>query len=394
MLSTGIITLFVKKERRGKVFTREERYFYLYRLLSNIEYQLFSVMSTDLFLNSTFGDSSVNENGRHSANEHEEIDAETLWLIDEIIKPELPNISDNVSLCLQMLENDQVYKMPVSNGVKEGNSDVPWVKGVVSRKQEYITGFRVMVRFPDYQNGKVVALEMRPNFKYLLTQFGSIADNLHKIITLLDDLETMTDVHQFVKIYKDVVTILDDSINLLQAPPSKLTYPENNNEPMKQIFENYKETCDNSTNLIALDLILVKNELCIDFRNLNKVTKKPWCTMDPKTGKSFIDKIKDELMTARTKNVKLILEENGLTVDDSNFLNNFISSTFKPDTTTTLSDAQDYLRRGSTFDGCAVTESSKIIASTSDPILICVSSKLNGLKHSIDNHYENLKIHH
>ncbi|SMN20882.1 similar to Saccharomyces cerevisiae YDR202C RAV2 Subunit of RAVE [Maudiozyma saulgeensis] len=351
-------------------------------------------MSTDLFLNSTFGDNSVNENSGHSTNGHDEIDAETLWLINEIIKPELPNISDNVSLCLQMLENDQVYKMPVSNGVKEGSSDVPWIKGVVSRKQEYITGFRVMVRFPDFQNGKVIALEMRPNFKYLLTQFGSISNNLHKIISLLDDLETMTDIHQFIKIYKDIVQILDASINLLQAPPSKLTYPENNNEPMKQIFENYKENCDNSTNLIALDLILVKNELCIDFRNLNKVTKKPWCTVDPNTGKSFIDKIKDELMTARTKNVKLILEENGLTVEDSNFLNILLNSTFKPDTTTTLAEAQDYLRRGSTFDGSAVTESSKIMASTSDPILICVSSKLNGLKYSIDNHYENLKIHH
>ena len=353
-------------------------------------------MSTDLFLNSKFGEETLLDgkqpNGAVSA--HEEIDAETLWLINEIIKPELPNISDNVTLCLGMLEKDQVYKMPVSNGVKEDRSDVPWVKGVVSRKQEYIVEFRVMIGFPDFANGKTIALRMKPNYKYLLRQFDLISNNLHKIITLLDDLETLTDVHKFLDIYTEVVMLLDRSLNLLQAPPSSLTFPENNNEPMKHIFENYQDSCETPTNLIALDLLLVKNELCIDFRNLNKLAKKPWCNIDSKTGKCFIDKIKDELMTARTKNVKDILEDNGLTVEKSNFINNFISSTFKPDTTTTLTEAQDYLRRGSTFDGIAVTESSKIMASTSDPILISVSSKLNGLKYSIDNHYENLKIHH
>lgn len=353
-------------------------------------------MSTDLYLNGKFGEDVLPDEKQptDAVSTHEEIDSETLWLINEIIKPELPNISDNVSLCLGMLENDQVYKMPVTNGIKEDRSDVPWVKGVISRKQEYIVEFRVIIRFPDFANGKTIALRMRPNFKYLLKQFDLISKNLHKIITLLDELETMSDVHEFPKIYAEVVRLLDNSLNILQAPPSSLTFPENNNEPMKHIFESYQELCETPTNLIALDLLLVKNELCIDFRNLNRVTKKPWCNMDLKTGKCFIDKVKDELMTARTKNMKHILEENGLTVEESNFINNFISSTFKSETTTTLQEAQDYLRRGSSFDGIAVTESSKIMASTSDPILISVSSKLNGLKYSIDNHYENLKIHH
>lgn len=351
-------------------------------------------MSTDLFINSAYGEDTLQTKKSNSPFEHEEIDAETLWLIKEIIKPELPNISDNVSMCLDLLNSDQVYKMPISNGAQEAKAGIPRIKGIVSRQREYIVDFQVLVSFPDFQNGKTIPLKMMPQSKFILKQFEYIVDNLRRVIHMLDELETMEDVHKFVSMFTDVVNTINTSIDLLNAPPTFLTYPENNNITMKEIFGNHNATCDTPTNLLSLDLILVKNELCIDFRNLKKVTRKPWANIDPTTRRCFIDRIKDELTLSRNKNMKYILEENGLTVEDSNFINNILNSAFKSETTTTLLEAQDYLRRGATFSGIAVVEESKIMTSTSDPILICISSKLHGLKFSIDNHYNNLKVHH
>ena len=58
---------------------------------------------------------------------------ERRWLINEIIKPELPNIIDNVEKCLDMLHSDQIFKMPISNGTNGVDSsqsnDLPSIKG-------------------------------------------------------------------------------------------------------------------------------------------------------------------------------------------------------------------------------------------------------------------------
>ena len=351
-------------------------------------------MSTDLFIDSAYGEDSIQPRKSNSPFEHEDIDAETLWLIKEIIKPELPNISDNVSMCLDLLNTEQIYKMPISNGVQDMKADTPRIKGIISRQREYIVDFQVLVSFPDFQGGKTVPLKMRPGAKFTLNQFEYIVDNLRRVIDMLDELETTDDVHKFIAMFTDVVDTINASIELLNTPPTILTYPENNNIAMKEIFGSHNEVCDTATNMLSLDLILIKNELCIDFRNLKKVTRKPWSNIDLTTGKCFIDRIKDELTLSRNKNIKHVLEENGLTVEDSGFINNILSSAFKSETSTTLIEAQDYLRRGSTFTGIAVMEESKIMTSTSDPILICISSKLHGLKFTIDNHYNNLKVHH
>lgn len=350
-------------------------------------------MSTELYLDNSFAEDKNSVKSEHFSG-HGEIDAESKWLIKEIIKPELPNIIDNVNMCLELLTNDQVYVMPLSNGSKEADNNVPSIKGIVSRQREYIVDFQVLLKFPDFQNGKTIALKMKPESKFLLKQFDIILHDLNKIVTSLNELEAIQDVHKFINTFTDIVDTLNGSIQLLESPPNYLTYPKNSNQPMKEIFNNYKTDCETNNSLIGLEVLLIRNELCIDFRNLTKVTRKPWSEIDARSGKSFIDRIKDELTADRSKNIRDFLEENGVTVEESNFLNSFINSTFKSDSTTTMREAQDYLRRGTTFDSIAVLETSKIAVSTSDPILVCISSKLNGLKYSIENHYSNLKIHH
>ncbi|CAI5032143.1 ATV_HP_G0015020.mRNA.1.CDS.1 [Saccharomyces cerevisiae] len=67
-------------------------------------------MSVDLFPNDRFGAEDKYDNFKDAVKE-------CSWLIEEIVKPQLPNIIDNFSKCLEMLESDQIFKMPVSNGI-------------------------------------------------------------------------------------------------------------------------------------------------------------------------------------------------------------------------------------------------------------------------------------
>lgn len=104
-------------------------------------------MSVDLFPNDRFGAEDKYDNFKDAVKE-------CSWLIEEIVKPQLPNIIDNFSKCLEMLESDQIFKMPVSNGIpNESNkqNDSPTVKGVITRQGQYIVDFHIVVRFPQFQ---------------------------------------------------------------------------------------------------------------------------------------------------------------------------------------------------------------------------------------------------
>lgn len=340
-------------------------------------------MTTELYPNDYFG-------GPENQDPAKEAVKERCWLIDEIIKPQLPNILDNVEKCLEMLRDDQIFKMPISSRSNDGGNG-PSVKGVVTRQGRYLLDFKAIVKFPDFHKGKQIALRMNTGTKFLLSQVQTIESNLSRILRLLEELEMIDDPEKFIQDMGKVLELLIDSINVLQNPPRKLSFPDNNNYPMKQMFQDWRLLCENSHYEISLEILLLKNELCIDFRNLEKVVKKPWCHVDRETGKSFSDKVKDKLTTNRSQNLETVLRENGVQIEEPTLINNLMMSTFNTETTT-LSQAQNYLNRCVTFGGKVVIECDKLTMTTSDPFLISITTKLSALEGTVSNFYTNLKI--
>ncbi|AQZ17338.1 RAV2 (YDR202C) [Zygosaccharomyces parabailii] len=159
---------------------------------------------------------------------------------------------------------------------------------------------------------------------------------------------------------------------------------------MKLLFDDHEALSQTTHHEISLEIVLFKKELCVDFRNLTKVTKKPWCDIDPETGKSFSDKIKDQLTTDRSKNLSSVLKENGVQIEQATFLNNLMSS-FSAEITT-LPQAQNYLNRCVTFNDKVVIEIAKVALTTSDPFLISTSTKLSALENSVSNYFTNLEV--
>lgn len=340
-------------------------------------------MSTELYPYDYFG-------GPEKYNFDEDRRNEQKWLINEIIRPELPNIIDHVEKCIDMLYSDQLFKMPVSSGVKK-NASSPSIRGVVTRKGINIVDFQMALQFPHFDKGKMIICRMDSNKKFTLLQLESIGKNLQQVLIYLEDLEVEQDCIAFIDKFKKSLQLITKSINILQNPPKDLRFPYNNNIILKQMFMNSEQFYESTHHEISLELILYKSELTIDFHNVAKVTKRPWCDIDPVSGKSVVDKIKESLKSNRGKKLNEILKEHNIILEESNLLNNFIISTFNKESTT-LQQAQEFISRCITFDGKVVMECEKIQTTTSDPSLISIASKLNALEHTIGNHFTNLEI--
>ena len=344
------------------------------------------------------------------------------WLITEIIKPELPNLIDHVEKCLELLSSEERFVMPLSNGsnIPNGtNSNISSpssasnsnsssttnttnsstsIKGTITRQSGYIVDFHAVVKLPDFNKGRPIMLKMETGKKYPLVQIQSIISNLARSLNLFDELQQISEsktlefdeTQLFEKKIGKILELLTQSITLLQNPPRELIFPHNNNNFLKNNFGESYEACESTHHLVNMELVLFKNEVCLDIRNLTKVVKRPWCEVDPNTGLSFADKVRDRLKQDRNGRILEILKEHGLQVDDASVLNNLLSS-FSVTERITLPQANDLLARCVTFDGRVVTECEKVSINTSDPTLISVSAKLTGLENKISNQYVNIQ---
>lgn len=344
------------------------------------------------------------------------------WLITEIIKPELPNLIDHVEKCLELLSSEERFVMPLSNGsnIPNGtNSNISSpssssnsnssstnnttnsstsIKGTITRQSGYIVDFHAVVKLPDFNKGRPIMLKMETGKKYPLVQIQSIISNLARSLNLFDELQQISEsktlefdeTQLFEKKIGKILELLTQSITLLQNPPRELIFPHNNNNFLKNNFGESYEACESTHHLVNMELVLFKNEVCLDIRNLTKVVKRPWCEVDPNTGLSFADKVRDRLKQDRNGRILEILKEHGLQVDDASVLNNLLSS-FSVTERITLPQANNLLARCVTFDGRVVTECEKVSINTSDPTLISVSAKLTGLENKISNQYVNIQ---
>ena len=344
------------------------------------------------------------------------------WLITEIIKPELPNLIDHVEKCLELLSSEERFVMPLSNGsnIPNGtNSNISSpssasnsnsssttnttnsstsIKGTITRQSGYIVDFHAVVKLPDFNKGRPIMLKMETGKKYPLVQIQSIISNLAQSLNLFDELQQISEsktlefdeTQLFEKKIGKILELLTQSITLLQNPPRELIFPHNNNNFLKNNFGESYEACESTHHLVNMELVLFKNEVCLDIRNLTKVVKRPWCEVDPNTGLSFADKVRDRLKQDRNGRILEILKEHGLQVDDASVLNNLLSS-FSVTERITLPQANNLLARCVTFDGRVVTECEKVSINTSDPTLISVSAKLTGLENKISNQYVNIQ---
>ncbi|AMD21107.1 HEL174Wp [Eremothecium sinecaudum] len=316
---------------------------------------------------------------------------EKKWLINEIVKPQLPTIIDNIEKCHELLLSDVVFKMPMSNGVSKNQTAI--LRGILCRQRGNIVDFQAFVKFRQFHKGKAIELKMKTDAgKFKLLQIETICDCLTEMTDLLNELQGLDDAEAFTDMFGILLSKLSKAISSLENPPRRLLFPEDDNEAMKTMIENYKTICETTHHILSIELVLIRNEIMIEFRNLEKVTKKPWSKIDKATGQSFVDQIRHQLKSQRTVPIKSVMERAGVQIEEQSLLNSLISKLNTNDERVTIKEAQEFLNRCITFDGQVVMECERVSIRTSDPSLISVSSKLNSLANRLSTYYTNLKI--
>ncbi|SMN22786.1 similar to Saccharomyces cerevisiae YDR202C RAV2 Subunit of RAVE [Maudiozyma saulgeensis] len=324
---------------------------------------------------------------------------ELRWLIKDIIKPDLPYIIDEVEYCLTVLNNNEISRMPITTGGFPCDPNAPQIQGIITRQGPYILDIQFTIKFAHYKKGQLISFRGNSDLnatvtteKYELLQLQVTNKKLLEILKNLEDLEMINDDETFVQLFEKILSSLTQLINILQNPPNELNFPFDNNSILKHFYErSYNDLCESVHHLLSLEVALSGDKFILDFRNLDKVTKRPWCQIDPQDGKSLVDKIKEQQRRDRGKKLEDILVESNVIVEEASLLNNLMQSTFNKESTT-LQQAQFFISRCITFDGKVITELEKVSTSCSDQSLMNLTNKLNELEEKLGNHFNNLSI--
>lgn len=321
------------------------------------------------------------------------------WLIKDIIKPDLPYIIDNVEECIELLNSNEISRMPITTGALSTQPNSPQIEGIVTRQGLYILCIQFTAKFEQFHKGQVINFKeddnidaSKPVQKFLLLQLSIIKKGLSEILGDLEDLEMIDNDLQFVDAFSKIITSIIRLITVLQNPPNELNFPFDNNGILKHFYNiRYEDLCNSVHHLLSLEIVLSGDQLVLDFRNLDKVVRNPWCHIDPIDGTSIVDKIKEQQKHNRNMKLEDILTDNNIILEEPTMLNNIMQSTFNKESTT-IQQAQFHISRCVTFDNKVVTEQEKVSISCSDQELINLVTKLNNLEERVSNHFNNLSF--
>lgn len=362
-----------------------------------------------------------------SSIQHEQDDRELHWLVSLVILPEFPQIIEALTICSNMLmfnspqqpdpsnkiQKGPAIKLPVSSGTQDN------LKGIIVRDGAFITEFTVSVK--DHYLNKVFH-KLKLKKPVLLEQVVNANSAIDAAIMLINQLSEFTDVEELdhdathkklIDVFQRLLSSIQTAKTNLQLPTDPaLVFPER--VTRGQTFE--PELPDT----IPIDFYLNQAEICVDIKSLSRVTEKPWGDIDPRSGQSYVDKVRDQMklppssansirgsgqkvlssevssIASATPSVHMGKDENVGNLfpdqdtsekrDTSSFFNNMMSHILlKP-----KHDAQDYITRCITYNKMVVMIKTKIEVSSEDPILVSCFTKLDSIEYLITNFLHSL----
>lgn len=298
---------------------------------------------------------------------------EQRWLIDSIIKPDLDDVLDALTTCLDMLTSNDAVLLPVSSSRTEQ------VKGTLTRQSTEVSDIDVALHFTTFS--KKVHLKLKESAHLEMEQLSSLLSLINDTMTgvvLLKDHDK-DDCDGFSRKLEKILSNLAKCNAALNKPPEKVLFPMHRLD-ITEIFVPDEKKLEHYKDRIAIDFFVLNGEVSLEIKSLHIVTEEPWCHVDPITGKSHVDKLRDDLKHKRVK-ITDILEPEG---------------TYKRGITHVLGinkfTPHDYLTRGVTYNGKVVIEVEKTVVYCQDPSLLSIGAKLNGLEHLVSKMYSNLDM--
>lgn len=292
---------------------------------------------------------------------------EQQWLIQYIIKPELPKIIETLGKCLEIITAKDEIKLPISSSKTEQ------VKGIITRSSSEITDLDIKLHLKSLS--KKIHLKLKNTIELTqLTEILGLINDIMSEVQILTQLP-MADTKQFVKQLNKVLQNLIKCNVVLNKPNEHILFPKHKIQ-LDKIFEPNGQKLTNYQDRLTIDFFILNSEISIEFKSLEKVTESPWNQIDA-SGRSHVDKLREDLRLHRIK-LNDILEQDKKKLGHVLGLNKFTTN--------------DYLTRSITFNNNVVIEVEKLLIHCQDPNLISIGAKLTGLEHLVSKMYTNLDM--
>lgn len=318
------------------------------------------------------------------------LDRELHWLLQQVVKPELPQIIEALQICSNLIlynspqhpdkanhiERGPSITLPVSSGKLEA------LKGIVVRDGAYIT--KMAIHLKDRNFNRVVS-RLSLTKPMLLPQIITAKQNIDAAITLMvqadlifdgvpENGETHSQQHiELIEVFNSLLQKLSTAKNCIQFPTDpEIVFPLHVSPA-----GNFEPELPSS---LALDIYISQAEVCLDLKDLHKVTEKPWCEIDPQSGKLYVDQVRDDMSHGKQRKTPLPERE------DSVLGNVFTHLLLRP-----KYEAHDYITRCVTYNDSVVMVNKKIEVLSADPILVSAFTKLDLVEYIVSSFMENIQ---
>ena len=289
------------------------------------------------------------------------------WLVDSVIKPELPQVIETLTRCLEMITSStQPIKLALTSSRTEQ------AKGVITRIGDEIVDLDVTLSLNTFS--KKLRLKMKPQCHLQLLQWTEL---IKLVNTALTDVVILQECEQFDEFFSQlnkVIVCLGKCNTAINNPHFDVLFPQHKMD-LTTVFDSDGNLLEHYKDRLTMDFFLLNSEITLELKSLTTVTEEPWNEIDSQ-GNSHADRLRDDLKHHRIQlNDVLEHEKHGL-----------FSQMFHKFT------AHDYLTRAITFHDRVVIEVEKLSINCQDPVLLAVGAKLNGVEHLISKMYKNLDL--
>ncbi|KAI5950238.1 RAV2 [Candida jiufengensis] len=335
-------------------------------------------------------------------------DKELHWLVSQIIIPEFQQIIETLKIVSNLvlynspqhpdttkgIERGPAIKLPLTSTTNHSN-----LNGIIIRDGLYILKFNVVIKdhylnkyFNKLNLKKPILLQQLVNCKKSIDDSIDLLDQLYLLNETLEKEESEQHTTINHKTYhKQLITSFKNLVSKIQNAKTNLQMPI---DPSIIFPENVTDTTAFEPELpkiISIDFYINQAEICIDLKYLHKITEKPWCEIDPNTGLSYVDMVRDDIKNKKSnqkvEDSKILenLNNNDNSSHSSGFFNNVMNQIGQFKTSTKNYDKNDYITRCITYNNMVVMINSKIEVSSEDPILVSCFTKLDSIEYLINN---------
>lgn len=311
-----------------------------------------------------------------------------------MVQPELPQLIEALQICSNLLlynspqhpdksrhiERGPSITLPVSSGKLEE------LKGIVVRDGAYVTQMAVLLRERHF-NRIITRLHLTKPF--LLPQILTAKRSIDLAVELLVQASSLFDApdeacdanahDQLQSVFEELLAELQTAKNALQLPTDPhLVFPLH--VTAADFFD--PPLAPN----IALDLYISQAEVCIDLKDLHRVTERPWSDIDSSLGKSYVDQLRDKMSAGIVDKDVMELTLPAEKPDRGVFENVLNHLQIRPRLA-----PHDYVTRCVTYNNMVVMVDKKIEVSSADPVLVSAFTKLDLVEFIVSSFLENIR---